>query len=129
MHKLLAFSVCLWRFLTFKTIHFCAWLPIIFWRDILLQIKTLLTDSFVVIGQSFRIFLLAGVQEVGRPVLFLPLIVIPSCIRIDSSSGVTFYFKVIDSFGFFHLWNQNVDPSSKLFSLVYYVVLLGKTSF
>ena len=37
--------------------------------------------------------------------------------RLEVFSGVSFFFKMIHNFWFFHLWNQNFDPSSKLFSL------------
>ena len=63
----------------------------------------------------FRWFLLTGVQEIGRPVFFLLLIFHPSCIRFIVLyivfSDETFSFKLIHNIWFFHLWNQNFDPS------------------
>ena len=74
----------------------------------------------------WSIFSADSFWQVGRPggwaTSFLFVVDCPSESHtiysiIDSFSGVTFFLKVIHNHWFFHLWDQNVDPFSKLFSL------------
>ena len=77
------------------------------------MITTLLTDSFVVIDQSFQLTL-SGRCPGDWATNFLFVVDCPSKLHtiysiINSLSGETFYFKVIHN-----LCNQNFDPFSKL---------------
>ena len=127
LHKFFAFSACFSVYLgVFSRLKqemfiFDSCLQIVIWETPNLQTKASLTDSFAIIGQSFQLILSGrcpGSWAASLTFVFDWLFILETIYGIiNSSSGVTFFLKVIHNFWFFHLWNHNFEPFSKRLSL------------